>query len=1400
MGTETDEAQTHTPHTPVCALGASAGGVAALKAFFAHVEIDLGVAFVVVVHLAPDHPSAMSEILAGQTEMPVLQIDDTAQLRPNCVYVIPPNRELVIDGDEVTARPFTETRGRRSPIDMFFHSVAAGRGDGVAILLSGSGSDGTLGARAVKEAGGVIFAQDPSEAEYPMMPESAIATGVVDVVAPVAELAQRLAEVIRSKIALRHVKEEDAEQEIRQIVAFLRRRTGHDFSNYKRPTIMRRLARRMQVVRQESFSEYYRYLQNNKNEVHELFSDLLISVTSFFRDPEAFATLAEKVIKPLFDRLDEEAPIRVWVVGCATGEEAYSIGILLLEEAARRGVHPLMQIFASDIDDLALATARDGRYSKSIEGDVSEERLRRFFVPEEAHYRVRKELRDLILFASHSALKDPPFIKIDLISCRNLLIYLQRELQRQLCSLFHYALRPNGYVFLGTAETVDTTQSQFAPIDRDARIYVALGPSENVAPVLPQLTSDFRTIDYRPIQTAQVEQTIGVAHAHAAALEANAPPSVLVDSANKILHISMNAGRFFRPLEGPFSAELSAQVRPELRVDLKLALQRVFEKAESSLSVPIPVAFNGDAHLVALHVTPSREGEQTIAGRALVFFMDLGVAPVSDEAPEDENGNRSEIKRLRQELTAAQDRLGAGRREYEQATQDLRAANEELQSINEEYRSTAEELETSKEELQSINEELQTVNGELKAKLETISTAHNDLENLVAATEIGTLFLDPALKIRFFTPRVHQYFNIGGSDVGRAISDFRHKLLYEGLEQDVASVLKTLIPVDRNIETTDGRWLSMQVRPYRTIEEQIDGVVVTFADVTKLKHAEEGLASELRAMTRLQELSTKVMEADRLEKPLGAILDTIIELISAEFGSIQLYDEAQQLLRLVANRGFERRFLDHFATVDASSGSTYGLALAKCARVVVEDVETEPDAALSLDEARAAGYRAVVAVPLCASSGRLVGMLAVHFREPHQFSTHELRLVDICARQAADAISVSQLQQALREADRRKDEFLAMLGHELRNPLTPIHNALQVLKRASLPAQDIERLHGLIERQASHLVRIVDDLLDVARITRGKIELQRRPVEVKDIIQDALEVTMPLIEAKRQRIDVALPEEPLVVDGDEVRLSQVFSNLLNNASKYTQAEGRIEVAIRRDGREAVARVRDNGLGFAPGDLEHAFELFTQGEKPSGQGQSGIGVGLALARGLVELHGGEIEAFSDGKGKGCEFKVRLPLAEGSSNLADGETAVSGGPPISEPAGSPHELDSACRRVLIVDDQPDVADSLALLVRSLGAEAETAANGPAALEAMRTFKPDLAIVDIGLTGMSGYDVAREIRKSPAARGVVLVALSGWSQEDVRKRALEAGFDRFYVKPIDIEALTALIETPSASEAES
>ncbi|HTO78646.1 MAG TPA: CheR family methyltransferase, partial [Methylocystis sp.] len=1041
----------------------------------------LGLAYVVIVHLAPDQPSSLAEILATRTRMPVHTVQGSTKLQANSVYVIAPDRELVIKGDDLTARPFSEPRGRRSPIDMFFRSIAAARGDGVAIVLSGSGSDGALGVRAIKEAGGVIFVQDPNEADYMMMPQAAISTGVVDFVAPIPRLVTQIADVMRSREALRGVGEEEADKDLRQIIAFLRRRSGHDFSNYKRATILRRVSRRMQVTRQESLEGYNRFLQANADEAKELFSDLLISVTSFFRDRAAFAALADRVVAPIFEQFESDAAIRIWVLGCATGEEAYSIGMLFLEEAARRAVLPTIQIFATDLDEAALAIARDGRYPKAIEADVTEERLKRFFVEEGGNYRVRKELRDLVLFSLHSALKDPPFIKLDLISCRNLLIYLQRDLQRQVCSLFHYALKPTGCLFLGSAETADSTSSLFRVVDRDARIYAPLAQAEKVAPLLPHFTTEHRLRDLGPRNHLVPEAVIAAGHAHAAALEHHAPPSVLIDSTQHILHLSPNASLFFRAMEGPFTTELTAQVRPELRVDLKLALQRLFDRGESTLTLPIAVGFNGSRRLVSMHVTHAgaAEGGGAPANNALILFLEAGNTPESGEAPEDDNMNREEVGRLRKELAVAQDRVSASRKEHELATQELRAANEELQSINEEYRSTAEELETSKEELQSMNEELQTVNSELKDKLETISSAHNDLQNLMATTEIGTLFLDRELKIKLFTPVVTNYFNFTGSDVGRRISDYTNLLDYAELESDAAAVLKTFTPVEREIASRNGHWLMMGLRPYRTLDGRIEGVVLTLTDITNRKAAEAELKKELEATRRLQQLSSKFIQSEDIAQPLNDVLNTALELVGADFGTMSLYDEASQSLRIAAQRGFSKRFLDRFATIKASDDTPFGRALKTRQQVMIPDVERDHDAAPVLEEARAAGFRAMLSTPLMGAPKNIVGVLTVQFREPHEFSGRDLRLIDIVARNAADAINAYQLKRDLLEDDRHKNEFLAVLAHELRNPLAPMSNALATLKRIKPDAPEAQELLAMIGRQVELLNRLVNDLLDI---------------------------------------------------------------------------------------------------------------------------------------------------------------------------------------------------------------------------------------------------------------------------------------------------------------------------------
>jgi two-component system CheB/CheR fusion protein len=615
----------------------------------------------------------------------------------------------------------------------------------------------------------------------------------------------------------------------------------------------------MQVARRETLEEYFKYLHEHPEESQALLTDLLISVTAFFRDTKAFEALAKHVIAALVkDEL--HSPIRVWSAGCATGEEAYSIAMLLLEEAARHEFRPEIQVFGSDMDNRALAIAREGRYPSAIEADVSEERLRRFFTPDGDSYRVKRELRDVMLFANHSLLKDPPFSRLDLIACRNLLIYLDRDLQQQVLTTLQYGLKSDGFLFLGSSESAEHPDGLFHTIDRDARIYQSTGRSSEKLPALPRLAG-----------TGALERIASVApthlsarssqNAHREALEVAAPPSILVDETYRVLHLSESAGRYLQPPGGPLSTDVTDLVRPAMRFELRALLAKAFQNQEPVLSSAMFVQFNGHPNRVYLHVKPviTRDDDKEVK-RALIVFVEGDVEKhlSTAEATVVSDATNGTVERLRHELEITQSRLRTTREESESANEELRAANEELQSINEEYRSTAEELETSKEELQSINEELQTVNSELKLKLETVSRANSDLQNLMAAMDFGTLFLDSNLRIKRFTPRLTDLFSLTLADVGRPITDFTHQLDYDGLVSDARTVLQHLTPIERAITSRSGNWYLARYRPYRTTDDKIDGVVATFVDVSERRAMESALrASEakLRQEMRLVEIS-----------------------------------------------------------------------------------------------------------------------------------------------------------------------------------------------------------------------------------------------------------------------------------------------------------------------------------------------------------------------------------------------------------------------------------------------------------------------------------------------------------------------------------------------------------------
>jgi two-component system, chemotaxis family, CheB/CheR fusion protein len=843
----------------IVAIGASAGGIAALQRFFEVLPEHTGATFVVVVHLNPDHRSELPQILAGRTRMPVIQVNKTEKLEADHVYVIPPDRRVELIDHEISPTEFEEPRGRRAPIDGFLRSATEHAGDGFAIILSGGGSDGTIGVRAVKDAGGIILVQDPEEAEHSSMPQSAIASGVADFILPVRDLAARLVELIRIKRAVKQPKEPEVDEELlRRILAHLRVRTGHDFSKYKRSTVLRRLGRRMQVMRTDNLSEYYDVLRDRADEAQALFADLLISVTTFFRDHDAFEALRTQALPGLFEGRELDATIRIWVSGCATGEEAYSIAMLLQEEAAKHELRPPIQMFGSDLDARALAVAREGRYPASIETDVSEDRLRRFFIREGDGYRVRQEVRDTVLFAMHDLLKDPPFSHVDLISCRNVLIYLDRDLQDQVCSTFHYALNPGGFLLLGAAETADNPPGLFRVIDRSARVYKSIEQTGDKPRLLPRLLGPVTIRDQTAMVGRHVSPSVALSEAalHRRVLEQVAPPSILVDQMHRVIHLSENAGRYLQPSGGSLSGDVADLARPELRFELRSALHRFFEQRHPTLSLPIMVRFNGAPRRVHLQIAGVTDA--TEAPRALVMFIEGEAVDEAVISVEAEQATNEVVGRLRQELELTQSRLRTVREDSDAANEELRASNEELQSINEEYRSTSEELESSKEELQSINDELQTVNTELKVKLDSISRANSDLQNHLAATDFATLFLDCDLRIKRFTERATDLFSITLSDEGRPISCFSHQLEYDELIQDIRKVLSDLAPIRKEIRSPNNLWYDTRMRPYRTVDNKTDGVVITFVDITERRHMEQALRDserQLRQQKRLLDLS-----------------------------------------------------------------------------------------------------------------------------------------------------------------------------------------------------------------------------------------------------------------------------------------------------------------------------------------------------------------------------------------------------------------------------------------------------------------------------------------------------------------------------------------------------------------
>ena len=1344
---------------PVVGIGASAGGLESLLRFFEHMPEGNGMAFVVVLHLSPTHESSVAEILQRVTKMPVSQVDGTTVTQADHVYVIPPNHDLeMMDGELRLVKP-TRNMGRAVAIDLFFRSLAQAHQERtIAIILSGTGSDGSVGLARVKECGGVTMAQTPEDAAYDGMPVAAIATGMVDFVLNAADMPERLVQLWRNARSIRLPQEGEAslkvmaqenadaarqaEEALRDIMDLLRRYSKNDFKHYKRATVLRRIARRLQVRGLPDLPAYRDYLRENPEETVPLLQDMLISVTNFFRDKNAFEALEHDWMPSLFENRSPDEPLRVWVAGCATGEEAYSVTMLLREQMELHHFTGELQVFATDIDEKAISLARTGLYPASIMTDVSPARLRQFFTPEHGLFRVVKQVRDKVLFALHNVLSDPPFSRLDMICCRNLLIYLDREAQSRVLETFRFALKPGGVMFLGVSESTDAASNLFIGVDKKNRIY-KINPH---ARALRHLPPDSERVRELALPQQPRSERLGLsessfAELHRKFLAQVSAPSVLVDAKYRVLHLSENAGKFLRHSGGTPSMSLLNNVPVELRIDLRMALFQAAESGEVIKTCPVAVLRGAGQLPVQVQMTVKRFGEPgSELALLLVLFDEFTHTPPPLSLDDAKPAHRRLISQLETEISQVKSHLQDTLEDSETSTQELKASNEELQAINEELRSASEELETSKEELQSINEELTTVNYELKVKVEETSKVNDDLQNFIASTDIATIFIDRDLRIKRYTPQATRIFNLIASDNNRSLLDITHKLDYDTLADDLAQVFKTLSVVERQVGSSEGKTYLARIRPYRTLEDRIEGAVLTFVDVTALRKAE--------ATVRAREESLRIAAQTTRDYAI---------LTVDEQGLITAWNQgAERIFGYGDEDAIGQPFDLIFSPEDRAAG-----APAQELRTARENGRCTEDRWHWHKEGRSI-FCSGVLTHLKGGAGGFAKIV----RDQTESKTRQT--------QRDDKLAVELKTNEL------KDEFLAVMSHELKHPLNLIQVNTELLisqpEVRALPM--VERVGKTIKQAVISQTQIIDDLLDLSRVRTGKLTLTLTVVNLKEVVSSIVAAVQDRAEQQNLTLSYKSQEGDVMALCDRVRTEQIFWNLINNAIKFTPAGGRVDLYLNCEPGVAKFSVADTGQGIAPEVLPTVFGMFMQ---EGGRGNnthkvnSGLGVGLALVQELTVAQGGLVVAESKGLNQGSTFTVWLPKAYPKPQIL----------PAKLPQASLQGL-----KILLVDDMVDLLEPFAALLHQEGATADMALGGQEALDLLDANTYDLLISDIGMPYMDGYELIRKIRKRPGLEKLKAIALSGYGRQVDTVRALQSGFDAHLSKPSTVSHICETI----------
>jgi two-component system, chemotaxis family, CheB/CheR fusion protein len=1343
---------------PIVGIAASAGGLEAFTDLLSHLPPNTGMAFVLVQHLSPDHESLLCQILSRITALPVHEAQDGMGVEPDRVYVIPPNTQMTLSDGMLHLAPRQRTQGRYMPGDVFFKSLAAEcKNKAIAVVLSGTDGDGAQGLKTVKVAGGVTFAQCDASAKFDSMPSTAVATGYVDFVLPPQAIAAELVNlsqnpfVIGSQQVEVAIKTPDSENDaLSTIFALLRTTTGVDFTYYKPTTLNRRLQRRMLLYKLESLDDYVQYLQAHPDEVQGLYEEILIHVTSFFRDPEVFEQLKEQVFPVISREKASNEPIRIWVAGCSTGEEVYSIAICLLEFFKNRATVPPIQIFATDISEAAIARARSGLFLENQMEGVSQERRDRFFVPVPGGgYQIISTVRELCVFARHNLGGDPPFSNLDLISCRNVLIYLSDILQERILSLFHYSLNLTGFLLLGPSESVKASSDFFTVVDETSKFFTRKVNLNR--PLFSFATNIYPTIAIEARQKIIQNITVNFDLAREVdQLISNryAPLSVVVDDQMNILQVRGDTDPYLKLPSGTTDLNLLQMTREGLATALRTA---IYEAQNQMISVRQErIQIEDERSLILnLEVTPF----QSANTNALCFLVVFEATPTANQSNLLVSENlqpadlESEIVQLRQALAAAtqkelsvQANLQAVIQEHNYLNQNLRVANEEILSSNEELQSTNEELQTAKEELQATNEELNTTNEELRNRNLQQKHDNSDLNNFIGSISIPIVMLTNDLRIRRFTPTARGLFNFIATDVGRPFSDLRAEFDVRYLEPMILEVLETLNAKEQDIQTHSGHWYTLYIRPYRTTDNQIDGVTMVFLDIDTLKR------------------NAAVLEATR------NYAETIVETVQTPLIVLDA-----DLRINTANRSFHELF------------QTSSLASLQCSLFELGNRQFDlPQLRSLLGEVLLHDQpiqNVEIAHHFDQIGDKTLLFSACKLQQESRTDLILLVIEDITERRQLETERLAR-QQA--ETDNQiKDEFLAVLSHELRSPLSPILGWAQLLQTGKLDVVKTALAIETIERNAKIQSQLIEDLLDISRIMRGKLTLKAVPVDLVSVISAALETVRLAAETKQINIEVIIADGVQRVLGDPVRLQQVVWNMLSNAVKFTDPAQRIDVQLIQVDGDVQFQVTDTGKGINSSFMPYIFEYFRQQDGSTTRKFGGLGLGLAIARQIIELHGGTIWAESEGEGRGATFAFRIPGLPIDEGLSD-----------ATPAQLLPDVSLADLNILVVDDDDDSRTLLAFLLDSKGAAVTVTSSALEALQALDHSQPDILISDIGMPEMDGYELVRVIRANEQGQRLPIIALTAYAGELNQQQAIKAGFQRHFSKPFDFEQLIMAI----------